>query len=224
MRPPGYISPREVARQWRKRRYDRTQPPHLKGCDNDDLVCDEACPLKPDNQGDGPGVVERMLWCGPRRPEEAYIEMQKSPSGYRRGELASVAIIDNGCTSNVCSHDWLEGFKKISGLWFRQVKIVGPRKTFIFGSGEGKLEQYRVNLDLNLFGQKVSIITSVVEGDPTPFLLSREQLAEWDAVIGVRDSSLTMNIGGQLIKYTCPCSRSKLMLLDLLNHKELNVA
>ena len=152
------------------------------------------------------------------------MQMQKNPSGYRRGELASVAIIDNGCTSNVCSHDWLEGFKKISGLWFRPVKIVGPRKTFIFGSGEGKLEQYRVNLDLNLFGQKVSIITSVVEGDTTPFLLSREQLSEWDAVIGVRDSSLTMNIGGQLIKYTCPCSRSKLMLLDLLNHKELNVA
>ena len=95
---------------------------------------------------------------------------------------------------------------------------------FIFGSGEGKLEQYRVNLDLNLFGQKVSIITSVVEGDTTPFLLSREQLAKWDAVIGVRDNSLTMKIGGQLIKYTCPCSKSNLMLLDLLDHKELNVA
>ena len=74
----------------------------------------------------------------------------------------------------LCSHDWLEGFKKISGLWFRQVRIVGPSKTFIFGSGEGQREQYRVNLDLNLFGQRVSIITSVLEGDSTPFLLSRE--------------------------------------------------
>ena len=81
-----------------------------------------------------------------------------------------------------------------------------------------------MNLDLNLFGQKVSIITSVVEGDFTPFLLSREQLAKWDAVVGVRDNSLTMKIGGQLIKYNCPCSKLNLMLLDLLNHKELKVA
>ena len=50
MVPPGYISPREVERNWRMRRYHRTQPPHLKGCDNAELICEEECPLKPHNQ------------------------------------------------------------------------------------------------------------------------------------------------------------------------------
>ena len=64
------------------------------------------------------------------------------------------------------------------------------------------------------------IITSVVDSESTPFLLSRSQLEEWDAMIGVRDIILTLNLGGEMIKYTAPCSSSNLMLLDLVNHRE----
>ena len=83
---------------------------------------------------------------------------------------------------------------------------------------------FRVRLDLNLFGQEVAITTSVWDGYSTPFLLSCSQLQQWDAVIGVRDNVLTLKIGGQTIEYTCPCSKSNLMLLDLLGHNELKLA
>ena len=69
MVPPGYISPSEVERNWRMRRYDRTQPPHLKGCDNDALICEGECPLKPHNQGDGPLSLKRYCGVGRAGPE-----------------------------------------------------------------------------------------------------------------------------------------------------------
>ena len=49
-------------------------------------------------------------------------------------------------------------------------------------------------------------------------------MEEWDAIIGVRDNILTLKIGGQKIEYTAPCSASNLMLLDLVNHKQLVLA
>ena len=73
-----------------------------------------------------------------------------------------------------------------------------------------------MRLEPDWFGHGVYVVTSVVEGDSTPFLSSREQLAKWDAVIGVRDNELTLTIDGQLIKYICPVSSSDLVLLGLL--------
>ena len=153
--------------------------------------------------------------------EEAYAEMGKKADGFRHGELANKAIIDNGCTSNVCSQDWLRCFENLSNKKFVRVPIEGHKKHFVFGAGKPKPEIYRAKLNLDLFGHRVEILTSVVEGDSTPFLISREQLAKWDAVIGVKDNELTLTIEGQLIKYVCPASSSNLMLLDLLGHKEL---
>ena len=107
---------------------------------------------------------------------------------------------------------------------YRKVKIHGDAKTFVFGAGKEQKELSRVSRDLTLSGHRVQIITSVLDSDSTPFLLSRSQLEEWDAIIGVRDNIITLKLGGQTIKYTAPCSSSNLMLLDLVNHKELVVA
>ena len=104
---------------------------------------------------------------------------------------------------------------------YPQVKINDGVKTFIFGAGEEQRELFRVSLDLNLFGHRVQIVTSVVDSKSTPFLLSRRQLEEWDTVIGVRDNILTLKLGHEVIKYTAPCSSSNLMLLDLVYHREL---
>ena len=65
---------------------------------------------------------------------------------------------------------------------------------------------------------------SVVDSESTPFLLSRIQLEEWDAIIGVRDNILTLELGGEMIRYTTPCSLSNLMSLDLVIHRELVLA
>ena len=107
---------------------------------------------------------------------------------------------------------------------YPKVKINDGVKTFIFGAGEEQRELFRVSLDLNLFGHRVQIVTSVVDSESTPFLLSRRQLEEWDAVIGVRDNILTLKLGDEMIKYTAPCWSSNLMLLDLVNHKQLVLA
>ena len=101
------------------------------------------------------------------------------------------------------------------------MKIHGGVKTFIFGAGKEQRELFRVSLDLALFGHQVQIVTSVLDSESTPVLLSRSQLEEWNAVIGVRDNILTLKLGNEMIKYTAPCSSSNLMLLDLVYHREL---
>ena len=142
--------------------------------------------------------------------------MGKKADGFWHGQLANKAIIDNGCTSNVCSHDQLQWFQSLSKKKFGRIPIEGHKKHFIFGAGKPKPQIYRMRLEPDWFGHGVYVVTSVVEGDSTPFLSSREQLAKWDAVIGVRDNELTLTIDGQLIKYICPVSSSDLVLLGLL--------
>ena len=136
-------------------------------------------------------------------------------------ELATKAIVDSGCTSNVCSLTWLRRFEAIMQTEYPKVKINDGVKTFIFGAGDEQRELFRVSLNVTLFGHFVQIVTSVVDSESTPFLLSRRQLEEWDAVIGVRDNILTLKLDNEMIKYTAPCSSSNLMLLDLVYHREL---
>ena len=136
-------------------------------------------------------------------------------------ELATKAIVDSGCTSNVCSLTWLRRFEAIMQKEYPKVKINDGVKTFIFGAGDEQRELFRVSLNLTLFGHRVQIVTSVVDSELTPFLLSRRQLEEWDAVIGVRDNILTLKLDDEMIKYTAPCSSSNLMLLDLVYNSEL---
>ena len=119
---------------------------------------------------------------------------------------------------------WLQQFEAITRTKYPKVEIHGQCKTFIFGAGREQRGFFRVSLNLTLFGHTVEIVTSVVDSESTPFLLSRSQLEKWDAIIGVRDNILTLKIGGQTIKYTAPCSASNLMLLDLVNHKHLVLA
>ena len=51
-------------------------------------------------------------------------------------ELATKAIVNSGCASNVCSLTWLHRFEAITGTKYRKVKIHGDVKTFIFGAGK----------------------------------------------------------------------------------------
>ena len=136
-------------------------------------------------------------------------------------ELATKAIVDSGCTSNVCSLTWLRRFEAIMQKEYPKVKINDGVKTFIFGAGDEQRELFRVSLNVTLFGHRVQIVTSVVDSESTPFLLSRRQLEGWDAVIRVRDNILTLKLDNEMIKYTAPCSSSNLMLLDLVYHREL---
>ena len=71
------------------------------------------------------------------------MEMGKKADRLRNGELANKAIIDNGCTSNVCSHGWLQCFEGLSRKRFSRIPITGHKKTFIFGAGKGKTAIYR---------------------------------------------------------------------------------
>ena len=70
--------------------------------------------------------------------QQVYINMGKKADGCRHGELANKAVIDNGCTSNVCSHDWLQCFESLSKHRFARIPIEGHKKHFIFGAGKPK--------------------------------------------------------------------------------------
>ena len=136
------------------------------------------------------------------------------------------AIVDPGCTSNVVSEGWLRCFEARSGQQFpRQLLQEGqPSRVFVFGAGDSKVEQYRVELTVDLFNNakyRTTIVVSVVSGSQTPLLISRTQLAKWKALIDVEANKLTIEVNGQRVAFICPDTKSKLMILPILQSPHL---
>ena len=139
--------------------------------------------------------------------------------------LEDAAIIDPGCTSNVCSEGWLKTFETKMGRTFKKtmLKDLGEsRKTFVFGAGAPMEEIYRVSLDLTIFGQQVIVQVSVVEGTQAPFLLSRQQLSEWKAILDIEGNSIQLTIKGKTVNYLCPTTSTNLMVLPLNGVEQLD--
>ena len=139
--------------------------------------------------------------------------------------LEDAAIIDPGCTSNVCSEGWLKTFETKMGRTFKKtmLKDLGEsRKTFVFGAGAPMEEIYRVSLELTMFGQQVIVQVSVVEGTQAPFLLSRQQLSEWKALLDIEGNSIQLTIKGKTVNYLCPTTSTNLMVLPLNGVEQLD--
>ena len=56
------------------------------------------------------------------------------------GNLALGAVIDNGCSSNVCSEGWLKKFENMTGIMGECVDLMYCCYTFVFGAGQPQEE------------------------------------------------------------------------------------
>ena len=76
-----------------------------------------------------------------------------------------------------------------------------------------------MKFEMKLFNKAkhaVEVLVSVVQGDKTPLVISKEQLADWNALIDVAQNAIELEINQQRVQYVCPESRSGLTLLPLV--------
>ena len=73
-----------------------------------------------------------------------------------------------------------------------------------------------------MFGQQVIVQVSVVEGTQAPFLLSRQQLSEWKAILDIEGNSIQLTIKGKTVNYLCPTTSTNLMVLPLNGVEQLD--
>ena len=94
------------------------------------------------------------------------------------GETLETAVLDSGCTKNVCGETWiqcyLETFDESEKM---KVKYFSSSTSFKFGSGEHVVSSKLVTSLLEIAGRKLNIETEVVNCD-LPLLLSKDAMKE----------------------------------------------
>ena len=111
------------------------------------------------------------------------------------GETLSTAVLDSGCTKNVCGETWLKCYlDTLDEMDLKQVKYQQSSTSFKFGSGERVASMKVVNIPSIISGRKVFIETDVVKCD-LPLRLSKDAMKK--AEINIDFSTDTVRIFGQ---------------------------
>ena len=106
-------------------------------------------------------------------------------------ESLNCALVDTGCTSNVCGINWLNCFMDT----LPEDVIVEEshsNKSFAFGPGPEYSSLKQINLPVNIGNANGFIRTDVVEAD-IPMLLSKSSLKEAQAQLDFVNDTLTLN-------------------------------
>ena len=89
--------------------------------------------------------------------------------------FSTVAIIDTGCSKDVCGSSFVNGYfeeLRLRGVSFKEKRKHGGLR-FSFANGEFKYSDYRVYIPIH-FGNKIfNIEVNVFDGIDLPLLLSR---------------------------------------------------
>lgn len=134
-------------------------------------------------------------------------------------ESRNCAVLDSGCSSNVCGQAWFDCYvDSLSSEERRQVIEEEGRKTFKFGGGEKLKSLGCFFLPAHLAGKKVTIKTDVVASN-LPLLLSKEAMKKAKVKLNLIDD--TAEILGKEICLNHTSSGHYCVPLDKVN--EVNV-
>ena len=134
-------------------------------------------------------------------------------------ESRNCAVLDSGCSSNVCGQAWFDCYvDSLSSEERRQVIEEEGRKTFKFGGGEKLKSLGCFFLPAHLAGKKVTIKTDVVASN-LPLLLSKEAMKKAKVKLNLIDD--TAEILGKEVCLNHTSSGHYCVPLDKVN--EVNV-
>ena len=91
-------------------------------------------------------------------------------------ESFNSAILDSGCTSNVCGQSWLECY--INGLDADEKKCIIETRSdtnFKFGDGDVAVSKRKVTIPAKIGSTRVTITTDVIQKD-LPLLFSKDAM------------------------------------------------
>ena len=107
-------------------------------------------------------------------------------------ESFNSAILDSGCTSNVCGQSWLECY--INGLDADEKKCIIETRSdtnFKFGDGDVAVSKRKVTIPAKIGSTQVTITTDVIQKD-LPLLFSKDAMKAAKTVLCFGSDSVEM--------------------------------
>ena len=105
-------------------------------------------------------------------------------------ETLSCAVIDSGCTSNVCGQNWLKCYLD-SLPSSSQLDESSSIKSYQFGAGKSYPSLKKVNIPVNIGGQTGQILTDVVDCE-IPLLLSKSSIKAAEGQLDFVNDTITL--------------------------------
>ena len=144
---------------------------------------------------DCPDSYENLTKKKNTNDDDVKISLYSDTMKHLVGETLSTAVLDSGCTKNVCGETWLKCYlDTLDEMDLKQVKYQQSSTSFKFGSGERVTSMKVVNIPSIISGRKVFIETDVVNCD-LPLLLSKDAMKK--AEMNIDFSTDTVRIFGQ---------------------------
>ena len=118
------------------------------------------------------------------------------------GETFGSAVLDSGCTKNVCGKTWLECYMEtLDKNQQPKVKEYESTTTFKFGSGDSVKSLKRVKIPVCIGRRNVFLETDVIDGD-LPLLLSKDAMKKAEMNIDFTNDSVTIFGRTQKLMFT----------------------
>ena len=140
------------------------------------------------------------------------------------GETLNCAVLDSGCTKNVCGKTWLDSYlNTLTEKDAQKVLEESSSSSFRFGDGNSKTVNKSVTIPARIGNQDIMIKTDVIDSD-LPLLLSKEAIKKGDVKIDfARDKVSFLNQNVDIVftsssHYAIPISRTE----QLLDHYDKN--
>ena len=137
----------------------------------------------PDNDEKSQNVQEVHIQLFTEKVEQCYLEQVVS-------ESLNCALIDTGCSSNVCGKNWLRCYRDTLSDK-SNIEEIPSDKLFKFGASKAYPSMKQVNLPANIGGQQGYILTDVVDCE-IPLLLSKNSLKTADSQLDFVNDTITM--------------------------------
>ena len=140
------------------------------------------------------------------------------------GETLNCAVLDSGCTKNVCGKTWLDSYlNTLTGKNAQKVVEESSSSSFRFGDGNRKTANKSVTIPARIGHEDIMIKTDVTDSD-LPLLLNKEAMKKGDVKIDfARDKVSFLNQNHAIVftssgHYAIPISKTE----QLLDHCDKN--
>ena len=125
---------------------------------------------------DCPNSYVNMQHKRSNNEEADYVSLYSDTMKCFVGETLGMAVLDSGCTKNVCGEGWLNCYlDTLTSDQLKNIKTSPSDANFKFGSGEGAKSMKKVFLPSVIGERSVLIETDVVKCD-IPLLLSKDAM------------------------------------------------
>ena len=112
------------------------------------------------------------------------------------------AVLDSGCTKNVCGRTWLGCYlETLDRSQQSQVKESKSSTSFKFGNGDSVKSLKKVKIPACIGGKEVFLETDVIDGD-LPLLLSKDAMKKAEMNIDFTNDNVTIFGQTQKLMFT----------------------